>query len=730
MNHLELPQNLKKRILMYYDHIWKEYRTLDGTITYFIPELSKQLSSEVYLYLRTNLILSVPFLRQCSPEVVQELVMRLKSEIYLPADYIVHKGAPGSEMYLISKGVCEVTITDIVNAVNKPEVKKPERRRNMNRRRSSVDALKGMKDNFTDFLQQRNLKLARDKEASIAPLAIDEETKLPSQTKTYPKSKSPPDVRKMKLKTFRLADMKDVSGGMTDSLKKAAAAMSPKGSGRGIAGGLHASFGRRKSKAQAKPEEKKMPEGGASQMKQEEGGIQIQSRASMISKQVKKEKVVKELLAGEYFGEICLVLNTPRTCNVRAKTFCELTLLTRADFDDVVLNFDDERKVLEEIIMEKYKGEANNWSLQKRTMKKVDMADVVLQQKESEDKLAKILGALDTRLRNIEDTMHTHMRQTEKAVKRISKAGKRMTNQGRMTSQGSMEKFYEDNSDDGGNSAPGSPTHYTGGSDAVEYESDDDIAVSLTGVIKRSTSGRLERGESEKSTGYGSPGTSSRALDLSASMRLDEADSSEEESSSSSSEDESERRERNGNRLSFNEYKDNPGKQLALSVGMVEKVCNKLNDIIREIRAKSYINDFLVARLKVLKNEVSFLYNNIDKIGNDVPPNSAMFTAQNADDRKDRMKELEGVQAKVMELLEEASNTSRYRSNLERGAAATVIFQKQTAPVVKGQEEEKVGGGETGGTLTQPPGRPRQSQRSREGTVFEKSFKDPVLPLS
>jgi hypothetical protein len=46
MMHLQLPPNLKKRILMYYDHIWKEYRTLDGTISYFIPELSKQVSPE------------------------------------------------------------------------------------------------------------------------------------------------------------------------------------------------------------------------------------------------------------------------------------------------------------------------------------------------------------------------------------------------------------------------------------------------------------------------------------------------------------------------------------------------------------------------------------------------------------------------------------------------------------------------------------------------------------
>ena len=79
---------------MYYDHIWKEYRSLDGQVYSFIPELSKQLSSEVYLYLRTNLILSVPFLRQCSPEIVQRLVTALCTEVFLPNDYIVTRGYP------------------------------------------------------------------------------------------------------------------------------------------------------------------------------------------------------------------------------------------------------------------------------------------------------------------------------------------------------------------------------------------------------------------------------------------------------------------------------------------------------------------------------------------------------------------------------------------------------------------------------------------------------------
>ena len=39
----------------------------------------------------------------------------METEVFLPNDYIVHKGVPGEEMYLISRGICEVTIIDITN---------------------------------------------------------------------------------------------------------------------------------------------------------------------------------------------------------------------------------------------------------------------------------------------------------------------------------------------------------------------------------------------------------------------------------------------------------------------------------------------------------------------------------------------------------------------------------------------------------------------------------------
>ena len=61
-------------------------------------------ASQILLYMRTAMVMNVPFFEQCSPAVIKEFVMRLDTEVFLRGDYIVHKGVPGKEMYLISRG--------------------------------------------------------------------------------------------------------------------------------------------------------------------------------------------------------------------------------------------------------------------------------------------------------------------------------------------------------------------------------------------------------------------------------------------------------------------------------------------------------------------------------------------------------------------------------------------------------------------------------------------------
>jgi CRP-like cAMP-binding protein len=537
MVHLELPQNLKKRILMYYDHIWKEYRTLDGTITYFIPELSKQLSSEVYLYLRTNLILSVPFLRQCSPEVVRELVLRLKSEIFLPSDYIVHKDAPGAEMFLISKGICEVTIPDVhLEQKTPPPPEKKKRGRGEGRRRSSADMLVGAVGNFTDFLAKKNQKLAEEKEKETAPLELEKDSKLPAakQRKSYINQVAPAQLA-TRLSTFRLADMpsvNDLPGMITSHLPG------------------------------HEEEEKRKAEEAAQKKADEEAANTSFGQAQVVH----KEKVVKELLAGEYFGEICLVLQTSRTCNVRAKTFCELNVLMSKDFNEVVVQFEDEKKVLEEIIMEKYKDEAGKWELQKKK-KEFNMEDFIkmesnnqMQHDNTTDMLQRVLKKMDDMESTIRELRHEVDERDEIGEHRRRKSA--INEQKRKESSSLFGLAEKDNSDD---------------SDASEEEDDDgdeatNEAVTRISILSANMGGKRQA------------------------------------------------------RASFEELSGDVSNKFKQSRRNISNLEDKLKGVVMEVRSKGgQYTDFHLARMKVINNQIHSAYTQVDEIDtNDNPITTSM----------------------------------------------------------------------------------------------------------
>ena len=50
---------------------------------------------------RQKMIRNVPLLQECSPEVVQELVLSLETRIFMPKDHIINVGEIGTEMYVV-----------------------------------------------------------------------------------------------------------------------------------------------------------------------------------------------------------------------------------------------------------------------------------------------------------------------------------------------------------------------------------------------------------------------------------------------------------------------------------------------------------------------------------------------------------------------------------------------------------------------------------------------------
>jgi len=109
MNAMNLPLDLQNRINDFYQIMWDKHGTVDGESLSLTKELTKNLAIEVELFLRMDMINRVPIFQNCSKKVVQEIVMQLQAQAYLPGDYIVVRGDVAADMYFVQSGECEVT---------------------------------------------------------------------------------------------------------------------------------------------------------------------------------------------------------------------------------------------------------------------------------------------------------------------------------------------------------------------------------------------------------------------------------------------------------------------------------------------------------------------------------------------------------------------------------------------------------------------------------------------
>lgn len=105
---LQLPAPLRERIHEYYEHLWHEYECLDGEIVQFSKELSHTLGLEVVLFKYMEVVMHVPFWKDCTPDFQKQLMLRLDVRVYLPNDFIMREGEVDVEFYMVNRGHCEI----------------------------------------------------------------------------------------------------------------------------------------------------------------------------------------------------------------------------------------------------------------------------------------------------------------------------------------------------------------------------------------------------------------------------------------------------------------------------------------------------------------------------------------------------------------------------------------------------------------------------------------------
>lgn len=110
LSYKSVPKRLKQRVQNYYQYIW--HNRMVQRERDLLSNLPSSLKKEILIFINRKLIEKVPFFKKTNKDFIGEIILQLKTEIFLPGDYIFKKGDVGDCMYFIGSGSVNVLSAD------------------------------------------------------------------------------------------------------------------------------------------------------------------------------------------------------------------------------------------------------------------------------------------------------------------------------------------------------------------------------------------------------------------------------------------------------------------------------------------------------------------------------------------------------------------------------------------------------------------------------------------
>ena len=99
-------KDLQARVIKWFDYLWMNSKTLnEQEVLQYLPD---KLKTEIAIHVHFATLKKVNIFEQCEAGLLEELVLKLRAQVFSPGDYVCRKGDIGKEMYIIKTGKLEV----------------------------------------------------------------------------------------------------------------------------------------------------------------------------------------------------------------------------------------------------------------------------------------------------------------------------------------------------------------------------------------------------------------------------------------------------------------------------------------------------------------------------------------------------------------------------------------------------------------------------------------------
>ncbi|CAH2285528.1 cyclic nucleotide-gated cation channel beta-3 [Pelobates cultripes] len=106
MSSNKIPKIVQNRVRSWYEYTWDSQGMLDESE--MMEEMPTKMQLAIAIDVNFAIVNNVELFKGCDSQMIHDLLLRLKSIVYLPGDYVCKKGEIGREMFIIKQGAVQV----------------------------------------------------------------------------------------------------------------------------------------------------------------------------------------------------------------------------------------------------------------------------------------------------------------------------------------------------------------------------------------------------------------------------------------------------------------------------------------------------------------------------------------------------------------------------------------------------------------------------------------------